>query len=231
MEQLGRNPYPGRGIVMGLNEKGDQAIQVYWIMGRSENSRNRIFVEENGVVRTQAFDATKVEDPRLIIYTVMRKVEGIHLVSNGDQTDSIAQALENRWTFEEAVGVRDYEPDAPNFTPRITGAYSHDTENPFALSIIRRTSMKVQTPPSVRILQTYVPENGIGRCVHTYQGDGKPLPSFDGSFYPVLLKGSVDEIASTYWALLNPENKVALVAKGIHRTTGETEFSIINRYK
>lgn len=227
MEQLRSNPYPGRGIVMGFNKKGDQAIQVYWVMGRSENSRNRVLVQKGDVVKTEPFDASKVKDPTLIIYTAMRVVDGKHIVSNGDQTDSVAQVIENGGTFKKGLEERTYEPDAPNFTARITGEYSRDSVQPFSLSIIRKDPSG--TPDPIRKLQSYIPEKGIGQCIHTYKGDGNPLPSFDSDPYPVILEGSVDQIAQTYWNLLNAENRVALAVKGINTTTGEVSYSIINQ--
>lgn len=228
MEALRGNPYPGRGIVMGLNKQGDQAIQVYWVMGRSENSRNRVLARDGDTVRTEPFDASKVQDPSLIIYTAMRVVNGVHIVSNGDQTDSVADAIGAGETFEGALKQRTHEPDAPNFTPRITGEYIPNSNLPFSLSIIGKDPSGGTEP--VRSLYSFGHANGIGDVVHTYKGDGDPLPSFDGKPYPVLLEGPVDEIAQTYWDLLNPDNRVSLVAKGISIKTGEVSFSIINKH-
>lgn len=227
MEELRLNPYPGRGIVMGFNQEGDQAIQVYWVMGRSDNSRNRVLVRQGDVVKTEPFDISKVKDPTLIIYVAMRVVDGRHLVSNGDQTDSVAEVIKNGGTFEEGLRARTYEPDTPNFTPRITGEYFPASRLPFSISIIRKNPSG--DPDPIRTLQSYGPERGIGRCIHTYRGDGNPLPSFDLDPYPVILRGSVNQIAQTYWNLLNPGNRVALIVKGISTTTGEVSFSIINQ--
>ena len=227
MEKLRLNTYPGRGIVMGFNKQGDQAIQIYWVMGRSENSRNRILVQEGNVVKTKPFDASKVKDPTLIIYTAMKEVRGGHLVSNGDQTDSIAQIIEKGGTFGEGLRERTYEPDAPNFTPRITGEYSSESESPFfILSIIRKDPFSDRP---IHNLQLYKPESGTGKCIHTYEGDGNPLPSFKLDPYLVTLEGSIDQIAQTFWDLLNAENRVALAVKGVDIRTGKVDSKIINQ--
>lgn len=226
MEKLRANPYPGRGIVMGINKDGTQAVQVYWVMGRSENSRNRILVREGDLIKTKPFDDSKVQDPSLIIYTAMREVKGIHIVSNGDQTDTVAEAISEGLSFQEGLMQRAYEPDAPNFTPRITGIHFKNTRF-FTFSIIRRNPDGSSEP----IRSLYRPEQirGIGNCFHTYKGDGSPLPSFDGEPYPVFLDGALDGIANTYWELLNQANRVALVAKSIDLSTGRTDYSIINQ--
>lgn len=229
MEKLRLNPYPGRGIIMGLNDQGDQAIQIYWVMGRSENSRNRVLVQDGEIVRTEPFDASKVKDPRLIIYTAMRAVKGKHLVSNGDQTDTVAEVIKNGGIFEGGLAERIYEPDAPNFTPRITGEYSPLSRPgaPFTLSIIRKDPSSDNV---IRPFMHYKSEKGKGECIHTYKGDGNPLPAFDSDrSYAVNLNGSVEEIAKTYWELLNAENRVALAVKGIDVKTGKTSYSIINQ--
>jgi IMP cyclohydrolase len=228
MEALNKNPYPGRGIVMGLNDQGDKAIQIYWVMGRSENSKNRILAQQGDIVRTEPFDQSKVVDPKLIIYTAMRTVDGKHLVSNGDQTDTVAEVIVKGSTFQGGLEERSYEPDRPNFTPRITGEYfsKFESDVPFALSVIRKDPRSYD--PMHKIYR-YRPENGMGYCIHTYNGDGSPLPSFDSDPYPVILEGSVKEIAETYWKLLNAENKVALVVKGIDVKTGKVEHTIINK--
>jgi hypothetical protein len=229
MELLRLNPYPGRGIVMGLDREGEQAIQVYWVMGRRYNSRNRVLVQEGDIVRTKPFDASKVEDPTLIIYTAMRVVGKSHLVSNGDQTDSVARVMENGGSFIEGLNQRTYEPDPPNFTPRITGECVLGSYLPLSFSILRRNPNGDLAP--IHSYQSYLYKSGIGMCIHTYKGDGNPLPSFDGYPYPVVLNGSVDQIAHTYWDLLNAENRVALVAKGINLATGAVDYSIINQLK
>jgi len=226
MELLRDNPYPGRGIVMGLSKDGQRAVQVYWIMGRSLNSRNRILVQEGDVVKTRPFDESKVENPSLIIYTAMRMVNGIHIVSNGDQTDTVSQAIADGHTFQEGLEDRTYEPDDPNFTPRITGMYHPNNETPFSLSIIRKNPTSLEP-----IRTTYQQQslNGIGRCIHTYKGDGNPLPSFDSEPYPIPLEGTIDDIAQKYWNVLNSENKVALVVKEINTVSGETNYRIVNK--
>lgn len=231
LERLRQNPYPGRGIILGHNQTGD-GVQIYWIMGRSTNSRNRIFVKEGDTVRTDAWDKTKVVDPSLIIYNAMRRVHYAHVVSNGDQTDTIIEHSEKSWppNLTAALVTRTYEPDEPNFTPRISGISlnmgpSEDPGIRHKLSIIKREE------GGKRISKVFVPDYspGMGYCIHTYKGDGNPLPSFDGDPYPVPIPDSIDEIARTYWEALNKENRVALAVKTISKKTGEVDYKIINK--
>lgn len=233
METLRKNPYPGRGIVMGLNETGDMALQVYWITARSDHSRNRILVTEGDTFKTDAFDWDKVDDPSLIIYYAMRKVGNQHIVSNGDQTDTIAELLENGKTWKDAVETWNYEPDELS-TPRISGVLTIGENPDFNLSIIKRgngeTSLRIYSHPTGRI------RPGIGYCIHTYEGEDENNPrSFSGTPYPLLLEGKdVREIAKTYWNLLRPinrgsnDNRVALVVKGVDLKTGEVDYKIQN---
>jgi IMP cyclohydrolase len=229
MENLRQNPYPGRGIIQGINKQGNLAVQAYWVMGRSENSRNRILALRGDIVKTEAFDASKVKDPSLIIYTAMREVNGIHIVSNGDQTDSVAEEIKNGGTFKSGLEKRMYEPDAPNFTPRVSGMFVAIPKEgySFSLSIIRK---EPNSENPIRVLSNYLPKAGVGECIHTYKGDGNPLPAFDSDrSYPVPLDGSVEEIAKIYWNLLNHENRVALAVKGINLKNGMVDYSIINQ--
>ncbi len=224
-ESLKQNSYPGRGIVLGLNKSGSLAVQIYWIMGRSENSRNRIFVRTGDIVKTEPFDTSKISDPSLIIYNALLvSINGIHAVSNGDQTDTIINSLDNNGTFEEAIKSRTYEPDAPNFTPRISGI---TTLQPFSntLSIIKRG---VDGKSQFDFFEVE-PTQGIGFCIHTYKNDGDPLPSFEGEPHPVPIPETIDEIANTYWEVLNPENRVSLVVKTIDLATEKTDYKLINK--
>lgn len=212
---LAANPYPGRGLVIGRAETGDAWLQVYWIMGRSENSRNRIFVAEGGELRTEAADPSRVADPSLIIYEAMLELPGAFLVSNGDQTRTAFDVMEAGGRFEDALEMREREPDAPNYTPRITGLIDVRLGEPnFALSILKanaaaptltdRTTFRPAPPPA-----------GLGLGLTTYQGDGNPLPSFRGEPLWLPLAGSPEQIADAYWAALDPQNRVALAVKWI----------------
>ncbi len=231
MEALRNNPYPGRGIVMGFNDTGELGIQVYWVMGRSENSRNRMLVRDGETVRTTPFDESKVKDPSLIIYNAMRVAKGLHIVSNGDQTDTIVQAIEegegNGWKLH----TRKYEPDSPNYTPRISGILC---PNPEGSSVLIFSKISKESVDSERAVHTWYSASsnalrGRGKCIHTYEGDGNPLPSFKGEPYEVSLKGTIDDIAKTYWELLNEENKVSLVVKSVNLSTGAVDFRIANK--
>jgi Archaeal IMP cyclohydrolase len=229
MDRLAKNQYPGRGIVTGLSPDGQNYIQIYWIMGRSQNSRNRVFINDNGFIRTKAYDESKVGDPSLIIYYPVKFFNNVHIVSNGDQTDTIYQAVQSGGTFEEALNTREFEPDAPNYTPRISGII--DFNNPahiYRLSILKSAAQNPQY--SIRNYFNYtqgIP--GIGHCIHTYCGDGNPLPSFEGEPYPVVLWNQIEQTAQYYWDILNQENRVSLLAKYIHTGTHEAQLRIINR--
>lgn len=224
-EKLRANPYPGRGIVMGINQEGTQAIQVYWVMGRSQNSRNRVLVEEKGVIKTKPFIEDPGQDTSLIIYTAMREVNGVHVVSNGAQTDAVADALAHGGAPEDALAEWAYEPDAPNFTPRITGVLDVKNLASSRLSLIKKAA---QTDETVRSTHYTRVEPGIGNMVTTYKGDGNPLPSFDTNPLHVPLRGSVEEIGVDYWGMLNPENRVALAVKGIDLSSGQSQVVIFN---
>ncbi len=235
MEALRQNTYPGRGIIMGVNNTGDLLTQVYWIMGRSENSRNRLLIRESDVVRTVPYDPSKITNPSLIIYNAMRIAEtedGLaHIVSNGDQTDTVAEYFAKHRGYNDALKTRTYEPDSPNFTPRITGIiYPHHEYTSYVFSTIKKAAPDSDEAVRRSILEDV---NGIkpgeGLCFHTYKGDGDPLPAFEDRPYPVLLEGDAENIADNYWNLLNLANKVSLVVKGIHRETGEISYAIRNQ--
>ncbi len=226
---LSANPYPGRGIVLGQTPDGRSLVQVYWIMGRSENSRNRVFFEEDGAVKTRAFDPSKVKDPSLIIYATSRVHGASHVVSNGDQTDTIRQALELGGTFEGALRTRTFEPDAPNYTPRISGMTSVGGPGvAYRLSILKPVAGDLHA--CVRQFFEYeqaIP--GVGHCIHTYRGDGDPLPAFAGEPYPVPLANELEAIAGTFWDTLNAENRISLWVKLIGAEDGAVQTKIVNK--
>jgi IMP cyclohydrolase len=245
MEALAANPYPGRGIVLGVSEGGEQAVQAYWVMGRSENSRNRVLVEnEDGSVRTEAFDPSKVLDPSLIIYNAMRTVDqfhSTHVVSNGDQTDTLVDEINRRHArlslserFLDALIQREFEPDAPNFTPRITATTFTPLQPGFSDGRYNYSLIK-RNPTTGGAEHTFgggslggIPE-GTGICFHTYNGDGDPLPAFEGSPFAVPVQETAEEIAGTLWESLDAQNRVAIVAKTINLTTGQIAHHIINQ--
>lgn len=227
---LSANPYPGRGILLGRSPDGKKAIIAYFIMGRSENSRNRIFVEEKDGIRTQAFDESKLVDPSLIIYAPVRVLGNKTIVTNGDQTDTIYELMNQQQTFEQALRTREFEPDAPNYTPRISGIVKADNgKMNYAISILK--SANGNPDCCQRYTFSYsAPLAGLGRLIHTYMGDGNPLPSFEGE--PVLVEignEDIDAFAGKLWKALNEENKVSLFVRYIDIETGCFESRIINK--
>lgn len=230
VQQLRTNAYPGRGIVIGLTPDATRYVQVYWIMGRSENSRNRIFVpEENGFLRTEARDPAKLSDPSLIIYYPLRHEGGAHIVTNGDQTDTIWEALKSGGTFEQALGTRTYEPDPPNFTPRISGIVDlGDKQNAYKLSILKSNENdESQTKRQFFQYEKAIP--GYGHFISTYVGDGNPLPSFAGEPQLAPLFDDEKETARFYWDLLNEDNRISLLVKTIGVQGGATSLTVINK--
>lgn len=230
LEGLQNNPYPGRGIVIGLTPDGTKLVQVYWIMGRSVNSRNRIFVqEENGFLRTEAKDPALLTDPSLIIYYPLKHTEGSHIVTNGDQTDTIYDALLAGGTFEQALTTRTFEPDAPNYTPRISGLI--ELNNPqcqYKLSILKSNAGN----PEQTFRQFFHYEQaiaGYGHCIHTYSEDGDPLPSFQGEPKLVPVYDNIEQTLHAYWDRLNEDNKISLLVKTIQLDNGQTELKVINK--
>ncbi|HHZ06103.1 MAG TPA: inosine monophosphate cyclohydrolase [Clostridiales bacterium] len=231
-EELKSNSYPGRGIILGKSADGVNAVMAYFIMGRSENSRNRVFVEDGNGIRTQAFDESRLSDPSLIIYAPVRVLGNKTIVTNGDQTDTIYEHMNQHETFEQALRSRCFEPDAPNYTPRISGIVKTDfDEFNYALSILKSTN---GNPDSCqRYTFTYdTPLNGEGRFIHTYMGDGNPLPSFEGEPKAVELGGEdIDTFAEKLWNALNDDNKVSLFVRYIDLETYEATTKIINKNK
>lgn len=228
-EELQHNSYPGRGIVIGKSEDARYAVIAYFIMGRSENSRNRIFVEDGFGIRTQAYDPAKLIDPSLIIYAPIRILGNKTIVTNGDQTDTIYELMDKQLTFEQALRTREFEPDAPNYTPRISGIV-HTGEGRFnyALSILK--SNQGNPDACNRFLFAYEhPRAGEGHFIHTYLKDENPLPSFEGEPKIVKIQGNIDTIAMNIWENLNDENKVSLVVRTIELKTGEIDTRIMNK--
>ena len=209
---LRETSYPGRGIMIGRSADGAKAVTAYFIMGRSVNSRNRVFVEDGEGIRTQAFDPSKMEDPSLIIYAPVRVYGNKTIVTNGDQTDTIYEGLDKQYTFEQALRSREFEPDAPNYTPRISGVmHVEKGKYSYAMSILKSD----QGDPSSCLRYTFAYENpkqGEGRFISTYKGDGNPLPSFEGEPARVDITGDIDSFTDLVWNNLNEDNKVSLYA-------------------
>lgn len=230
-QELSENSYPGRGIVIGRSENGKYAVAAYFIMGRSVNSRNRVFVEEGQGIRTEAFDPSKLEDPSLIIYAPVRVLGNKTIVTNGDQTDTIYEGMDKQLTFEQSLRCREFEPDGPNYTPRISGIMHLEggTYN-YAMSILKSNN----GDPSSCNRYTFAYENpkaGEGHFIHTYMHDGNPLPSFEGEPKLVSIPDDMEAFTDMLWNSLNEDNKVSLFVRYIDIATGEYETKIINKNK
>ena len=224
------NAYPGRGIVLGLTPSGKKAVIAYFIMGRSANSRNRVFDPIPGGIRTMAADPAKLEDPSLIIYNPVLTLGNSHIVTNGDQTDTVYDFMKEGKTFEEALRTRTFEPDAPNFTPRISGLVQlEDGKMQYKLSILKSADGNGE---SVRryFFEYPQPVAGEGHFIHTYKCDGNPIPSFEGEPEKVAIYEDLDQFANDLWANLNPDNKVSLFVRTICLETGEVGDCIYNKY-
>ena len=229
--ELNSNTYPGRGIVIGKTKDGKKAVTAYFIMGRSNNSRNRVFVEDGEGIRTQAFDPLKLEDPSLIIYAPVRVLGNKIIVTNGDQTDTIYEGMDKQLTFEQSLRTREFEPDAPNYTPRISGImHVENGKYNYAMSILKSNNGN----PEACNRYTFAYENpvaGEGHFIHTYMHDGNPLPSFEGEPKLVEINGDIDEFTNMVWTNLNEDNKVSLFVRFIDIETGEYETRIVNKNK
>lgn len=227
--ELRNNTYPGRGIVIGRSGDGKMAVAAYFIMGRSTNSRNRVFVTDGEGIRTKAFDPSKLEDPSLVIYAPVRVLGNQTIVTNGDQTDTIYDGLAKGLTFEQSLRSREFEPDAPNYTPRISGVMNVENGKfDYSMSILKSN----YGDPSCCDRFTFSYDNpvpGEGRFLHTYMGDGNPLPSFQGEPERVEIQGDIDSFASMLWESLNEENKVSLFVRFIDITDGKYETRILNK--
>ena len=230
-KELKENSYPGRGIIIGRSADGTKAVTAYFIMGRSENSRNRVFVEDGEGIRTQAFDPSKLVDPSLIIYAPVRVLGNKTIVTNGDQTDTIYEGMDHQLTFEQSLRSREFEPDAPNYTPRISGIMhlENGTYN-YAMSILKSSD---GNPDSCsRFTYAYEkPLSGEGRFIHTYMNDGNPLPSFEGEPKRIAIEGDIDSFTKNVWESLNEDNKVSLFTRFIDLESGKAESRIINKNK
>jgi IMP cyclohydrolase len=228
-DELKGNSYPGRGIVIGKSPNGTYAVTAYFIMGRSENSRNRVFIEDGKGIRTQAFDPSKLSDPSLIIYAPVKVLGNKTIVTNGDQTDTIYELMDKQQTFEQALRTREFEPDAPNYTPRISGIMhvENGTYN-YAMSILKSNNGN----PNACNRYTFAyenPVNGEGHFIHTYMQDGDPLPSFEGEPKLVGVEDDIETFTGRIWDSLNEDNKVSLFVRYINIETGEYETRIVNK--
>ncbi len=228
-QELKENTYPGRGIVIGKSPDGKKAVTAYFIMGRSGNSRNRIFAVEGEGIRTEAFDPSKLEDPSLIIYAPVRVLENKTIVTNGDQTDTVYDGMKEGLTFEQSLRSREFEPDGPNYTPRISGMMQVEDGNyEYVMSILKSNNGS----PDACNRFTYAYENpvaGEGHFIHTYMHDGNPLPSFEGEPKLVGISDDIDEFTDMIWNSLNDENKVSLFVRYIDIAAGQYETRIMNK--
>ena len=228
-QELKNNSYPGRGIIIGRSADGTKAVTAYFIMGRSENSRNRIFVVDGEGIRTEAFDPSKLTDPSLIIYAPVRVLGNKTIVTNGDQTDTIYEGLDRQMTFEQSLRCREFEPDGPNFTPRISGVmHIENGEYSYAMSILKSDNGN----PDACLRYTYAYEKAVpgeGRFIHTYKCDGNPLPSFEGEPKLVDIPDDMDAFTELLWNSLNEDNKVSLFVRYIDIATGKYETAIVNK--
>ncbi len=225
---LSSNTYPGRGIIIGKSEDGKKAVTAYFIMGRSENSRNRVFIEQGDEVIIHPFDASKVEDPSLIIYSPIRVYENNLIVTNGDQTDTVFDGLKSGKSFETALTQREFEPDAPNFTPRISGMITFD-DNDFTYKMNILKSADAQGTACNRYNYAYNALSGLGHFIHTYVCDGNPIPTFQGEPERVFIPSDIDEFTDAIWSTLNEQNKISLYVRFVDLETGETENRMINK--
>ena len=231
-ELLNNNSYPGRGIVIGKSKDGKSALIAYFIMGRSENSRNRIFERFDGGMRTKAFDESKLTDPSLIIYNpYLSAVNGtLDIITNGDQTDTVYSFIKHEQTFENALMTREFEPDAPNFTPRISGVCAYDFKSEvfkYKLSILKSAEGRAES--CSRYFYNYEPVTGVGHFIHTYKCDGNPIPSFEGEPEEVELPNTAEELADLIWENLNEENKVSLFVRCVPLDGSAANEVIINK--
>lgn len=229
IESLKNNTYPGRGIIIGMSPNGKKVVQVYWIMGRSENSRNRIFQQEDQFIKNELFNKEKKCDTSLIIYYPIKSINEFHIVSNGDHTNTIYDMLSNGKSYEDAISIRTFEPDKPNFTPRISGVVDMKKME-YKLSIIKTLNNNEE----VCLKQNFEYKTflaGVGHCIHTYAGDGDPIPSYEGEPMLVNIYDDIEETVNYYWRILNKSNRVAILAKYVDVISKEIEYKIINQHK
>ena len=227
---LSGNEYPGRGICLGLAPDGRTGLIAYWIMGRSQNSRNRVFTLREGALFTEPFDATKVEDPSLIIYAALRMLDNKLIVTNGDQTDTIYDGLQAGMSFSQALAQRQFEPDAPNLTPRISGMITFgDGDFTYEMSILK--SGDAEGSFCNRFTYDYGSKAGLGHLIHTYMGDGNPLPTFQGEPERVAIPQDIDAFTKEIWESLNADNKISLYVRYTDLETGKYERRLINKHE
>lgn len=229
-DELKSNSYPGRGIVIGKSADGKSAVTAYFIMGRSVNSRNRVFTETEDGIKTEAADPSKLSDPHLIIYSPVRVLGNKTIVTNGDQTDTIYELMDKQQTFEQSLRTREYEDDAPNYTPRISGImHVENGAYNYAMSILK--SADGNPDCCERFTYAYTnPLNGVGHFIHTYMGDGNPLPSFEGEPKKVEIPNDIEEFTGKLWEALNEDNKVSLFVRYIDIASGNAVSKIVNKY-
>lgn len=227
-DRIDGNSYVGRGIVIGKSSDGKKAATAYFIMGRSANSRNRVFTVKNGEVFTEPFDASKVEDPSLIIYAALRKFENKLIVTNGDQTDTVYDGIVTGKSFSESLESREFEPDAPNFTPRISGMLTFG-ENDFKYEMSILKSLDENGSDCARYTFSYPSKAGLGHFIHTYVTDGNPIPTFQGEPERVAIPDSIDEFADEIWNYLDENNKISLYVRYTDLTDGSYEEKLINK--
>ena len=229
-ELIEGNSYVGRGIIIGKTADGTKAAAAYFIMGRSANSRNRVFTERDGAVFTEPFDAAKVEDPSLIIYAAVREYDNKLIVTNGDQTDTIYDGLANGLGFREALTAREFEPDAPNLTPRISGMLTFaNGDFTYSMSILK--SIDAEGSDCARYCFDYPSKAGLGHFIHTYVCDGNPIPTFQGEPERVAVPDDIDAFTEKLWNALDKDNKISLYVRYIDLKTGEAENRLINKNK
>lgn len=227
-QELKSNSYPGRGIIIGKSKDGKKAVTAYFIMGRSENSRNRIFVEDGEGIRTQAFDPSRLTDPSLIIYAPVRVLGNKTIVTNGDQTDTIYEGMDKQMTFEQSLRSREFEPDGPNYTPRISGIMHIENGYNYAMSILKSSNGN----PESCSRYTFAYEDAVageGHLIHTYMCDGDPLPSFEGEPKWISIPDDIEDFTELLWNSLNEDNKVSLFVRYIDIASGTYETKIVNK--
>ncbi len=229
-ELIKDNPYVGRGIVIGKSEDGKKACTAYFIMGRSANSRNRVFTERDGEVFTEPFDVSKVEDPSLIIYAALRSIDNKLIVTNGDQTDTVYNGIKAGKTFSASLESREFEPDAPNLTPRISGMLTFD-KNDFSYQMSILKSADAEGSACCRYTFSYPSLAGLGHFIHTYVCDGSPIPTFQGEPERVSIPNDIDDFASALWNALNEDNKISLYVRYTDIESGKAENRLINKNK
>ena len=229
-ERLEGNTYPGRGIVVGKSADGKNAVAAYFIMGRSANSRNRVFVERDTAVFTEPFDASKVEDPSLIIYAAIREYENKLIVTNGDQTDTVYEGLKKNQCFGHSLKSREFEPDGPNWTPRISALLTFQNNDfDYKMSILK--SGDAEGSFCNRFLYDYGSKAGLGHFIHTYVCDGNPIPTFQGEPERVTIPSSIDDFTNEIWNALDANNKISLYVRYVNLSTGEVQNRMINKNK